>query len=475
MNLYQFIDTIKQVATAHKDVAAFNDGDVYETMNSGQHIYPSVVLSISNMSATDNDGYQTISCVLFYIDRLTDDSANKTMIWSQGYNVLKQLKDRLSESLAWNFDTANYTPFTEKFQDLCAGVYAETNITLQDDIICSDTSYAVQQLDVTRNGLYSTIGYDTVLVAVPDPVLNTIEINENGEYTPPSGVDGFSLAVVNVPDPELEELSVTANGTYTPTKYGYSKVDVNVAGGGGAIDLSNGTKFGYSNFSEIPDCDYSRATTDVSFMFTSCKMIQNVSIMNFKQPTNMTSMFQRCTSLKNVSLSNTHFVTSMRSMFLECSSLKSVQLSDTSNVTNMWYMFYDCTQLEEITYLDTSKVTDMSCIFANCTSLTTLPQLDASKLKDIGIDRMFQGCTSLTNFGGLKNVGQSFGTSTPSQIISFADSPNLSDESIQNIIDGLYDRTGLTSIARIKFHSTVKNKLTIEQKQQITAKNWRLQ
>ena len=316
--------------------------------------------------------------------------------------------------------------------------------------------------------------------AGPDVVIQTskdVSISANGTtvVSPDEGYDAIKDVVVdvNVPDPELEELSVIANGTYTPTKYGYSKVYVNVAGGG-TIDLSNGTKFGYSNFSEIPYCDYSRATTDVSFMFTNCKMIQNVSIMNFQQPTNMTGMFQNCESLKNVSLSNTHFVTSMRSMFLECSSLKSVQLSDSSNVTNMWYMFYGCTQLEEITYLDTSNVTDMSSIFANCSSLTTLPQLDASKLKDTGISSMFSRCTSLTNFGGLKNVGQSFSTSMSSQI-SFADSPNLSDESIQNIIDGLYDRTGVTTVTRIKFHTTVKNKLTKEQKQQITAKNWKLQ
>ena len=541
MNLYQFINTVKQIVLANKDVNTFNEGDVYEIMNSGQHTYPATVLTINNITTNEQTHYQTINCVLFYIDRLTDDYSNKTMIMSQGFNVLKQIKDKAVESLPWTFETANYTPYTEKFGDLCAGVYLECTIVLEDDVICSDTSFTMKQLEVTSNGLYSTIGYDTVLVSVNEPVLHYIEINENGEYTPQEGVDGFSLVVVNVPDPELEELSVTANGTYTPTKYGYSKVDVNVpeqkpeqtktvnitengttsvlpdegsvlskvdvnvnvpdpeleelsviangtytptkygyskvnvnVAGGGTIDLSNGTKFGYSNFSEIPYCDYSRATTDVSFMFTNCKMIQNVSIMNFKQPTNMNGMFQNCESLKNVSLSNTHFVTSMRFMFQECSSLKSVQLSDTSNVTNMWYMFYGCTQLEEITYLDTSNVTDMSSIFANCSSLTTLPQLDASKLKDTGISSMFSRCTSLTNFGGLKNVGKSFSTSVTSQI-SFADSTNLSDESIQNIIDGLYDRTGVTTITRIKFHTTVKNKLTNEQKKQIKAKNWTLQ
>lgn len=265
------------------------------------------------------------------------------------------------------------------------------------------------------------------------------------------------------------ELNIKSNGSYSTIGYDQANVDI----AGSDIYLSNGTKFGYSNFSEIPNCDYSKATSDVSHMFTNCKNITDVHILNLQGVTNMTCMFDGCTSLQNVSLSDTSFVTSMRAMFLECSSLKSVQLSDTSNVTNMWYMFYGCSQLEEIIYLDTSKATDITSIFANCIALTTLPQLDASKLNSTGIDSMFRGCKSLTNFGGLKNVGQSFGTSVSSQI-SFANSHNLSDESIQNIIDGLYDRTGVAGTTSLILHPDVKAKLTDAQKQQITAKNWRL-
>ena len=228
MNLYQFISTVKQIALAHKDVNTFNEGDVYEIMNSGQHTYPATVLTINNITTNEQSHYQTINCVLFYIDRLTDDNSNKTMIMSQGFNVLKQIKDKAVESIPWSFETANYTPYTEKFGDLCAGVYLECTIELEDDVICSDTSYVSQQLDVTRNGLYSTIGYDSVLVSVNKPVLQHIDITANGTYTPDKDVDGFDSVNVNVPDPELEELNVTKNGTYIPTKYGYSKVDVNV-------------------------------------------------------------------------------------------------------------------------------------------------------------------------------------------------------------------------------------------------------
>ena len=57
--------------------------------------------------------------------------------------------------------------------------------------------------------------------------------------------------------------------------------------------------------------------------------------------------------------------------------------------------------------------------------------------------------------------------------ISFANSPNLSTDTIQSIIDGLADLTGGTA-QTLTLHSTVGAKLTDEQKATITAKNWEL-
>lgn len=542
MNLYQFISTVKQIVLANKDVNTFNEGDVYEIMNSGQHTYPATVLTINNITTNEQSRYQTINCVLFYIDRLTDDYSNKTMIMSQGFNVLKQIKDKAVESLPWTFETANYTPYTEKFGDLCAGVYLECTIELEDDVICSDTSFKEQQLEVYANGIYSTIGYDTVLVSVP----------EKQEQT--------------------KTVTITENGTTSvlPDEgYALSKVDVTVNVAGGTIKLDAGTKLARSTWTSVPYYDFSEIT-DMSYMFENCSSLNVVQQLDTKKVTDMNHMFSGCSSLETVHQIDAINVTNMQNMFYGCSNLKNVSLSNTSSVTNMQSIFIGCTSLTEITYLgcdkcktlqwafdgcsklenanlaytesvqdwrytfdncsslksiylqmhgglntegmfkgcsslttvelyntfnvvfmnrmfencssltsinnnfNTSKVTDMSYMFNGCSSLTTVPQLDASKLNDTGITSIFNGCTSLTNFGGLKNVGQSFSIEMTTQL-SFADSPNLSDESIQNIIDGLYDRTGLTPTYGIKFHSTVKAKLTNEQKQQITAKNWRLQ
>lgn len=51
------------------------------------------------------------------------------------------------------------------------------------------------------------------------PVLVELQVDENGEYSPEEGVDGFDYVNVQVPDhvPVLETLNVTANGTYLPS------------------------------------------------------------------------------------------------------------------------------------------------------------------------------------------------------------------------------------------------------------------
>ena len=393
MNLYQFISTIKQIVLANNDVNTFNEGDVYEIMNSGQHTYPATVLTINNITTNEQTHYQTINCVLFYIDRLTDDYSNKTMIMSQGFNVLKQIKDKAVESLPWTFETANYTPYTEKFGDLCAGVYLECTIELEDDVICSDTSFTMKQLEVTSNGLYSTIGYDTVLVSVPSKPEQTksVNITENGTTSV-------------LPD----EGSVL------------SKVDVNVDIPMYGTKLTDLTILSDSRWKKVPNYDFSEIT-DLFKMFQNCKQLEELQLIN----------------------ANMKKIISIRDMCSGCSALKTIAQLDTSNIQDAGYAFYGCSSLEAV------------------------PQLDASSVKEIY--GMFINCTSLTNFGGLKNIGQAY-TSTFTYDLSY--SPLLSDESIQNVINGLYDMTGKGFSPILKFHSTVYAKLTDEQKTQITNKNW---
>lgn len=73
--------------------------------------------------------------------------------------------------------------------------------------------------------------------------------------------------------------------------------------------------------------------------------------------------------------------------------------------------------------------------------------------------------------GNLREVR--FAEGTIFENCTFSSSKLLSDDSIQSIIDGLFDLTGATA-QTLTFHADVGAKLTDAQKATITAKNWTL-
>lgn len=81
------------------------------------------------------------------------------------------------------------------------------------------------------------------------------------------------------------------------------------------------------------------------------------------------------------------------------------------------------------------------------------------------INNLFSYCTALKD---VRFVANSISLS-----ITFAQSPDLSTNTIQSIIDGLADLTGGTA-QTLTLHANVGAKLTDEQKATTTAKNWTL-
>ena len=171
---------------------------------------------------------------------------------------------------------------------------------------------------------------------------------------------------------------------------------------------------------------------------------------------------------------DTSNVTNMSYMFNECRYLNYVSPFNTSNVTDMSYMFGYCILLGSIPQLDTSKVTNMSNMFSNCTYLESIPQLDTSNVTDMSNFFGYSTINTLTDLGGFKDLGKQssmYGTSS-----RFLDSaPNLTHESLMNVINNLYDRksNGLSTLT-ISFGTTNLNKLTDEEKSIAVNKGWTL-
>ena len=217
--------------------------------------------------------------------------------------------------------------------------------------------------------------------------------------------------------------------------------------------------------------------------------------------TSMSGMFDDCKALTSIPQLDTSKVTSMESMFYNCSKLTSIPQLDTSNVTNMSYMFYGCSLLTSVPQMDTSKVTNMSYMFRSCSSLTELPDFNCVKVTNFGTSSTYSwlySCTrlqklgvvdcdsvtnigyffggsnsNLTEFGGCRNLGKvsSVSNTNGSYFMNYV--PNLTYESVMNVINGLYDRASAgLSVLTLKLHANHLAMLSADDIAIATNKGW---
>ena len=161
--------------------------------------------------------------------------------------------------------------------------------------------------------------------------------------------------------------------------------------------------------------------------------------------------------------------TSYGQAFYGCSSLILCPNIDTSSATSMTYMFYECKALRSIPQLDTSNVIGMSYMFTECRNLRSIPLLDCSKLNVIDYMFGFSNNNSITDLGGFKNLRVDFRN-------GLYYLPNLTVQSLMNVINNLYDfrANGSTTTKTLQLGTTNLNKLTDEQKAVATNKGWSL-
>lgn len=164
MNYYNFVKQIKEISLANDIVNETGEGDIYLHLNSGMHKYPCVFLTVQNITFAND--IVNVNGTLFYVDRLLDNSANKVEIQSNALTALSQIFDRIAEETVINIRQNTYTPFDEKFADLCAGQFATFQASFPNDVICSDDNFEIKTITLNHNGIYDIIGYDHAVVAV---------------------------------------------------------------------------------------------------------------------------------------------------------------------------------------------------------------------------------------------------------------------------------------------------------------------
>jgi hypothetical protein len=117
----------------------------------------------------------------------------------------------------------------------------------------------------------------------------------------------------------------------------------------------------------------------------------------------------------------------------------------------------------------------MNTMFYTCNALTSLPKLYCGKISlGRGINIFSSsGPSLLTDLGGFEDLGKVSSFDKPTYFLKYC--PNLTKESVMNVIDNLYDRkTAGYSVVTLPFHTNSLNLLSDEEKAIATNKGWTL-
>lgn len=272
MTLYNIVSILKAVAASQPNIRTTTDGSVYDVLNTN----PAIQYDVFHISQTNHqEDFETdyYGLQLFYISRLEDSlEDNRLQIQSIGKEILGNVIRTFCENFAIDYPTITYIPFTQRFNDLTAGVYCNVRLEVPKDLVCADDYLAevvpnsglkLQDIGITitENGLrvitpgaeYDGIGEIRIKTEVPQSAAvlqdKEVEYTENGSYTvhPDPDYDGLSSVSVDVLVPDnydkgyndgktdgeneqkakLTVTSFTENNTYTISD-GWSAVTVDV-------------------------------------------------------------------------------------------------------------------------------------------------------------------------------------------------------------------------------------------------------
>ena len=127
MTLYDIVTTLINIAKKQPNINYTGEGDIY-ILNSLPNIDYSVFYITQN-NHTQREDTVNYNLTLFYIDRVNSSGNNVLQIQSTGMLALNNIINKFNNLYDVEVGDIDFTTFVHRFQDDCAGVYANVTIT----------------------------------------------------------------------------------------------------------------------------------------------------------------------------------------------------------------------------------------------------------------------------------------------------------------------------------------------------------
>lgn len=137
MTLLEIVDALETIGLEQPLVLSTGEGNIYDYMDTNPSVKYGVffITQGTHIEYEDHDDY---TFTLFYVDRLEDNDANRLRVQSYGKQILSNIITTFCTDYDIDFPEITYTPFTQKFQDLCAGVYCDVVLEVYKSDICEE-------------------------------------------------------------------------------------------------------------------------------------------------------------------------------------------------------------------------------------------------------------------------------------------------------------------------------------------------
>lgn len=204
-------------------------------------------------------------------------------------------------------------------------------------------------------------------------------------------------------------------------------------------DIQN-VNYNFEIDENLPIVDKGYSDNYISQIITKITKIPEKRLTN----NNWANMFKGFTNLKEIPLDlDSSHVTNMSSLFEECNNLETFPELNSSNANYMNTMFKGCKKLAEVPQLNTSKNISIANMFSGCNNITYIPLLDCGKVSSCGQALYFSvPLTQEVTIEGFKDLGKAYTQKSKGYYgykLELYRIPNLTHDSLMNIINNLYD------------------------------------